>query len=386
LDVPETSRAPVPAKTPAKAPAAMPAEFSARHLRARLLQLAALVIVVAALVWLSPGLGELRGQLKHASAPWFGAAGVVEVLSTLSYVVIFRAVFCARMSWRSSYQIGMAEQAANSLLPAGGAGGLALGAWALNRVGMSANHIARRTVAFFLLTSLANVGCVALFAAVFALGIFGHDAQPGFTYGFGGAALLGIAVTLSLPAWYGRWVSRRRPLPVTAGRLRRTSRHVVDALGEGTADAIVLLRRRPVGVLAGSFGYMAFDIAALGCCFIALGHSPGFGVLVFAYLVGQLGGLLPLPGGIGGTEGGLIGVFALYQVPLAKSAAAVLAYRALQLWIPAALGSVAFVQLRGTLRRESHAETVCEPLAEPIEDVPGSGSVPHSPAQEAYAP
>jgi uncharacterized protein (TIRG00374 family) len=166
---------------------------------------------------------------------------------------------------------------------------------------------------------------------------------------------------------------------------------VVDALGEGTGDAVLLLRRRPLAVLSGSFGYMAFDIAALGFCFLALGHSPDFGVLVFAYLVGQLGGLLPLPGGIGGTEGGLIGVFAVYHVPLAKSAAAVLAYRALQLWIPAALGSVAFVQLRKTLRRESHARTLCEPLAEPIsglaEPISDSAELadqPPSRAQGAY--
>jgi uncharacterized membrane protein YbhN (UPF0104 family) len=289
------------------------------------------------------------------------------------------------MSWRTAYQIGMAEQAANSLLPAGGAGGLALGAWALHRVGMSADHIARRTVAFFVLTSLANVGTVAVFAAAFAVGILGSDVQPSFTYAWGGAALLAIAITLSLPAWYERWRSRRSPLPLASGRLRRAGRQVVDALGEGTADSVVLLRRRPVGVLAGSFGYMAFDIAALGFCFEGLGHSPGFGVLVFGYLIGQLGGLLPLPGGIGGTEGGLIGVFAVYQVPLAKAAAAVLAYRALQLWIPAALGSVAFVRLRKTLRRESYAETVCEPLAAPLHDEqapPASSAQP----QGAFAP
>jgi uncharacterized protein (TIRG00374 family) len=318
------------------------------------------------LVWLSPGLGALRGQLNGSSPGWFVAAGAAEVLSTLSYVVIFRAVFCTRMSWRTSYQIGMAEQAANSLLPAGGAGGLALGAWALHRVGISNDHIARRTVAFFLLTSLANVGAVALFAAAFASGILGTDAAPAFTYAFGGAALLAIAITLSLPAWYGRWVERRKPLPDAAGRLRRGVRHVLDALGEGTADSLMLLRRRPIGVLVGSIGYMAFDIAALGFTFAAVGHSPRFGVLVYGYLIGQLGGLLPLPGGIGGTEGGLIGVFVLYNVPVAKAAAAVLAYRALQLWIPAALGSIAFVRLRKTLGKESLSDTVCAPLGDPI--------------------
>jgi hypothetical protein len=56
---------------------------------------------------------------------------VLEGLSALSYVVIFRAVSCPRMTWRLSYQTAMAEQAANSVLSVSGAGGLALGAWAL---------------------------------------------------------------------------------------------------------------------------------------------------------------------------------------------------------------------------------------------------------------
>jgi uncharacterized protein (TIRG00374 family) len=114
---------------------------------------------------------------------------------------------------------------------------------------------------------------------------------------------------------------------------------------------------------------MGFDIAVLGFCFKAFGQSPDFGVLVFAYLIGQLGGLVPLPGGIGGTEGGLIGVFAIYHVPVVQSAAAVLAYRALALWIPGVLGSIAFVELRKTLRRQREVESICEPLAEPIRGV-----------------
>jgi uncharacterized protein (TIRG00374 family) len=118
--------------------------------------------------------------------------------------------------------------------------------------------------------------------------------------------------------------------------------------------------------LIGSFGYMAFDIAALGFCFIAVGHQPSFGVLVWGYLIGQLAGIIPIPGGIGATEGGLIGVYALYHVPVSKAVAAVLIYRALQLWIPAVLGSVAFVQLRETLKRESEHGTVCHALADPI--------------------
>ena len=130
---------------------------------------------LAILLIVGPGLGGVRSQLSHASPVWIGTAVVLEVCSCLAYVVLFRAVFCPRMSWRLSYQIGMAEQAANSLLPVSGAGGLALGAWALRRGGMSAEYIGRRTVAFFFLTSLANVGAVIVFASLYALGVLGHD-------------------------------------------------------------------------------------------------------------------------------------------------------------------------------------------------------------------
>lgn len=345
---------------------AMPDELNPRHLKKRLVQLGLLIVLIGLIVWLTPGLGSLRSRLAKASGGWLAVAAGFELLSALSYIVIFRAVFCARMSWRTSYQIGMSEQAANSLLPAGGAGGLALGAWALHRGGMSAEHIARRTVAFFFLTSLANVGAVALFALGFALNVLGGDTAPGFTYGFGIAAALAIAIVVVAPSLHRRWLARRAPLPDDAGRIHRWIREGLDALGYGAADTLWLLRVRPLWVVGGSLGYMAFDIATLGACFAAFGSAPSFGVLVFGYLVGQLGGLIPIPGGIGGTEGGLIGVFAIYHVPVSASAAAVLGYRALQLWIPAVLGSIAFIQLRSTLRREAEPAAVCEPLSEQL--------------------
>ena len=96
-------------------------------------------------------------------------------------------------------------------------------------------------------------------------------------------------------------------------------------------QAIALLRAHSFGVIVGSFAYMAFDIAALGCGFAAVGPAPTFGVLVLGYLIGQLGNLIPVPGGIGGTEGALVGIFALYGVDLTEATAAVLIYRLFQL-------------------------------------------------------
>lgn len=358
--VEEVANRPVPGEQ-------MPEELSPSHLRTRLFQLVALLVVVGVAIWLTPGLGSLRQRLGHADAGWLVFAAVAELLSTLSYVVVFRYVFCARMSWRLSYQIGMAEQAANSLLPAGGAGGLALGAWALSKGGMKAEHIARRTVAFFILTSLPNFVALILFAIGFAGGLLTGNTSPVFTYCFAGAAAIAIVLTLGVPRLRTRLAAHRDPNR-KSGRTHRWASKGIDVLADGVLDVRWLLRDRPAGVLSGAIGYMAFDIVAIGACFEAFGYFPPLGVLVVAYLIGQLGGLLPLPGGIGGIELGLVGSFAVFNVPVSASAAAVLAYRVLQLWIPAVLGTLAFVQLRDLLRGKQHdAATMCEPLAEPIE-------------------
>ncbi len=347
----------------------MPDEFSPRHWRRRLLQIAGVVAIVVVVVVLGPGLGKLRDQLGDATPGWVAAGVGFELLSVAAFVVIFRAVFCAHMSWRLSYEIAMSEQAANSVLPASGAGGLALGAWALRRGGMSTEHIGRRSVAFFFLTSLANVGGVIVFALLFLAGVLDGDRDPALTYVFGAAALLATLFVLALPRLL-RGRDQQRAAGPREGRRAAVLRFVRVSLGQGIPDALSLVRRRPVPVLAGSIGTMAFDLAVLGATFDAFGHNPPFGVLVLGYLIGQLGGNIPLPGGIGGIDGGLIGVFALYHQPLTQTAAAVLVYHAISLWIPALLGSVAFVQLRNTLRHEVQPEAMCGELAEPLTEAP----------------
>lgn len=342
----------------------MPEELNPRRIGRRLLQFAAVGVVIGVVVLTGPGLGSLRRTFAHASAGWLVAGIASEVLSALSYVLIFRAVFCPKMSWRLSYQIGMSEQAANSVLSVSGAGGLALGVWALRRGGMSTEHIARRTVAFFFLTSMANVGTVIVFAMLYAVGILEHDRNPALTYGFGAASLaLTALVVFAVP--------RLRFLPAKSGsgRLARGLRFARYSLGQGVEDGLLMLRERPVAIVAGSMGTMAFDLAVLGMCFKAVGYSPSLGVLVVGYLVGQLGGNIPVPGGIGGLDAGLIGTFVLFHQPLAATSAAVLIYHAIALWVPALLGSVAFVQLRRTLQREEQPAAMCMPLAEVVETV-----------------
>ncbi|MGO9498189.1 MAG: lysylphosphatidylglycerol synthase transmembrane domain-containing protein [Solirubrobacteraceae bacterium] len=350
------------------APASPAPEINRKRLRRRLLGLVALCVLVGVVVLTGPGLGQLRHDVERASVGWLILGVGLEALSALSYVVIFRAVFCPRMRWRLSYQFGMSEQGANEILSVSGAGGLALGAWALKRGGMGGEEIGRKSVAFFFLTSLPNVVGVIVFAALYATGVLRGDRDPAITYGFGAAALGATVLVLALPRLLG--TGEEAPAAPHPGRIARVVRFARHSLGQGVRDAVLLLRGRSPGVLVGALGTMAFDMAVLGVCFAAFGHEPPLGVLVLGYLIGQLGGNLPTPGGIGGVDLGLVGMFTLYHQPLAVSTAAVLTYHAISFWVPGLLGTFAFLRLRRTLQRENQPAAICMPLAEPIHAAP----------------
>src|SRR4051794_11283760 len=255
----------------------------------------------------------------------------------------------------------MAEQATNVLLPTGGVGGLALGAWALRQGGMPTEYIGRRSIAFFVLTSIPNFACGAIGGGLLALHVLPGDAPFVPTIVLAALAAATMALVALLPRIAG-WFR----FGDGGGKVRRLTRSALTTLALGVADTGTILRSRRRGALAGAVGYMAFDVAALAAAFAAFGTVPPVGALVFGYVVGQLGGLIPLPGGIGGTDGGLIGALVLCGTSLPQTAAAVLAYRAFQLGIPAVLGVVSFTRLRRELRGSAAPAAMCAPLADPL--------------------
>jgi len=331
----------------------LPEAFSSSRLRRSLLLVSAIVLVVVALIVLVPGLGSLRDRFAGARPGWLVLAAVLQLGSCAAYVLVFRAVFCRRMSWRTSTEIGLSELAANSVFSIGGAGGLALGAWILRRGGLATAFIARRTVAFFLLTSLANVGFLTLGGLALATGVL--NGAPGLVLGVIPAVAGALAIALALAAHRLAAVLARRSL-----RARLSA--AAQAVGDGVDEALRLLRTGDPALIAGASGYMLFDVAMLGVCFTAFGNDvPPAGVLLVAYIIGQLGGLIPIPGGIGGVDGGLIGTLVLYGVDATDAAVAVIAYRGLLLAIPALLGLPALAVLRRRLQNESHDIAACAP-------------------------
>jgi uncharacterized membrane protein YbhN (UPF0104 family) len=331
----------------------LPDDLEGKRLRRRALQVVALLVVVGLVAWLAPGLGEVRHRLGQARPEWLVLAVVLELFSCLSYVLMFKPVFCPRMTWRTSYELGMSELAVGSIVPASGAGGLALGAWALRKGGMPGEEIACRSVAFFVIKSAVNFVAVVVVGLLMWLGV-GPDRSWLLTLL---PALLAALVLGAVPL-IGMLRARD---PAGEHGWRRWLALVVAALGEGVREAGRILRRRDWRVIAGSLGYWAFDNAVIWACFHAFGESPPLTLVLMGYLIGQLGGLLPLPGGIGGIDGGLIGTMIVYGLPAAATAAAVLAYRVILFWLPLILGGAAFTQLRKGLDDPSRPD-LCDPL------------------------
>ena len=123
-------------------------------------------------------------------------------------------------------------------------------------------------------------------------GIFARRPVPWFTYAFGIAAVAAIAITSRSPSRLPAWSARRRPPPGGRGTRAQAgsgARSTRSARAPPTRSRCC--RTRPVGVarrlvrVHGVRHRHAWARASRHS-----GDAPGFGVFVFAYLIGQLGG------------------------------------------------------------------------------------------------
>jgi uncharacterized protein (TIRG00374 family) len=335
--------------------------FTRRRL---LISVVFVISTVAFLYFVLPkllGLQETWNRIQHGNGWWLALGVVLEVLSFGCYVMLFRAVFIrgdSQIGWRESYQITMAGLAATRLFAAGGAGGIALTAWALRRSGMEGKIVACRIIAFTALLYGVYMATLVIVGLGLYLGVFPGPAPFAITVvpaAFGGVVIaLFLSVSL-LPGDFDRLVARGIS---GRGRLSQAAKRLAAApaaAATGVRTALSLVRSRDPFLL-GAIGWWAFDISVLWACFHAFGEAPPQAVIVMSYFVGMLGNALPLPGGIGGVDGGMIGAFSAFGVPVELSVVAVLAYRGIAFWLPTIPGAVAYLQLRRTVNRWRTAE------------------------------
>src|SRR4051794_24039388 len=300
------------------------------------------------------GLEDTWQRLKEGDVWWLALAFALEICSFCGYVALFRGVFSSgeelQLGWRESYQITMAGLAATRLLAAGGAGGVALTAWALRRAGMAARVVASNMTAFLvLLYAVFMLGL--LFAGVgLRTGVLPGEAPWGLTVAPAVFAAVAMAAALALalvPHDLGRRIVRE---PTTRrGRVVRWLATVPATVGDGVRRALALVQTRDPRLL-GAIAWWGFDVAVLWACLHAFGVAPPFAVVIMAYYVGMLANLLPLPGGIGGVDGGMIGALIAFGVDSGAALVAVLSYRFFAFWLPTVPGAIAYFQLVRTVR------------------------------------
>jgi uncharacterized membrane protein YbhN (UPF0104 family) len=319
--------------------------------RKALLLVGAAVLLFGSLVLIAPSFADLAEtwrRLESGELGWLALALLFAVLSFAGHVVLFSAVAGrgggGRIGLNESLQINLAGNAATRLFASAGAGGIALTAWAMRRSGMERSDVGARLVTFHVLLygvymAVLVVGGLGLYTGLFpGGGSFAITVVPAIF----GAAVIAIVAS-------AQWV---RP---GEGRIRS----LAGPVGKGVRDARRLVMSGNVA-LAGALMWWGFQILVLWASFHAFGAPPPFAVIAVAFFVGMMANLLPLPGGVGGVDGGMVGALIAFGVEPELALLAVLGYRGFVFWLPIIPGALGYLALRRTVAAWAR-EDVAEP-------------------------
>ena len=247
-------------------------------------------------------------------------------------------------------ELSATSYATNKVVKSGGAAGLMPFLTHAERVG----HNRARVVAAYLSTKVAEtislcsliaIAVVASMASGALRGpaLLGAIASVGYAFVVGGA----VVVLATRPATLDAVAARARRITSrarTALRRPAAAKPPGASAGNELADAIARLRSDPlpavpvfataiVGKLVGFTG-LCIVLAGLG---IHLALPTALLIYTLALMASLAG---PLPGGIGVADASLGALLIANQVPAPAAAAAVVAFRLLDLWLPLLAGAV----------------------------------------------
>ena len=277
------------------------------------------------------------------SPGWAAAGGVFEFVSLAGYVGLLSLVAgraAPRVGARESAQITLAGAAATRLLPTAGAGGVAVALWTLRRAGLRPQSAARTLLAFMVVLYSVFLGAIVLAGSALALGIVGNGGPIELSAIPALGATLAIVLCLLVAALRGGTPHvDGADAPDTPRRSRL--RAGMWLIGDAVHDACQLLRSGDPR-LAGAVAYWVFS-------------APVIAVVALAYFVGQVANTLPLPGSV---SAGMSGVLIAFGVPVEIAVPAVLAYRAIAVWLPSPVAIAAVPALRATVARWGREDAI----------------------------
>jgi uncharacterized membrane protein YbhN (UPF0104 family) len=334
----------------------------------RLAWLSAALVVIALF---AGQLHKLKGMLlrvQDGDPKWLAFAVGVEALSFVGYIALSWEMFrrdAPRLTLASATEMTFGGVVATRLFSAGGAGGIAFMTWTLRAAGMEARTIAKRMSVFLaIMYTPYTAACI--------LGGLGGGAPAAVTWtgvGLGVAAFGAAALITLIPGDVER---RARKLASGHGRVARIAARLASVpaiAGDATRSAISEAKHKP-SLIGWAVLYWAADVAVLDACFRAFDSPVPLGVLILGYFLGHIGNLLPMPGGIGGVEGGMVGVFVACGVPLSAAIVGTIAYQVVSTWLPVVPGLGAYWSLRRRVRGWREEEGL-EPEEREAQTVPG---------------
>lgn len=311
------------------------------------------VFVVYAVALVLLGGDEALDALRRAALPWLAGAFALEVLVTLVWPLIHRASLRAvggDLSYREALQVSMSALTMSHSVPGGGAVGAAVAVDRMRRFGVPAPTATASVTLTGPLTLLtvAVIGASGISAAV-VLGTLPTAVL------IPTALTLVVLVGVMVAVLFGLRSPHAGERAISAvGRLHRRLRARSE---EWRASWRSLTRHPPTPrELAVIIGWCTVkwiaDIAALAMVFVALGVTPRLSMLLVGIGVGQILGAVPAtPGAIGFVEGGMVGVFTTYGIPLGTATTVTVAYRIFETWLPTLAGAP--VLLRVPARRSA---------------------------------
>jgi uncharacterized membrane protein YbhN (UPF0104 family) len=319
-----------------------------RHLQRSTLRLAGYLVVAYLVLKLIPSLEQALRSLEHVSWEWVAGAIALEVLSETGFVVAWRAIVDPERvleddgrGRRMDERVAWAQLGGGLLLPGGSLGGMGVGTWILHRFGMPTKVIVERQFNLSFLNTTLDAFVLIVCGVGLATGVFVGEHDLLLTLLPAATATAGVAAVLMIAPHAHTHADRLRAKhPKIAS--------VITTLADAVEDTKRLLSHRGnrASVLA-VLAYLGFDVLVLYSAFQAI-HArplPGFAVVVMAYIIGALGGSIPLPASIG-TIGGMAGMLILYGASHNTAVAAVLLHQAIGLLVPLTGGGIAYAILR----------------------------------------
>jgi uncharacterized protein (TIRG00374 family) len=297
-------------------------------------------------------------KLATLNLLWFIPAVVAEGIHFACTFSLQRIALRTK-AWFSVITAQLSGNAISLVVPGGAAAGAAVQFRMLGTAGMDATESVAGLTAF---SFLGIGGLLALPVFVLPVVLFGSPVASGLTdaafvgaIGFVLFTGLGVAVmaTDAPLLWAGhaaqvvrnRAFKKRPPLDGLPERLLEQRNVIRTVLGQQWWQAILL-----------SVGRLLFDYLCLLFCVRAVGAHPRPSLILLAYAVAGVIGLIPItPGGIGVVEASLAGFLALAGLDGAQAVLATLAYRLASYWLPMLAGPVAYGLFRYRYRDHGKA-------------------------------